>query len=349
MIAAGLLISAALSHAAAVQTADAPQSLIAGRVIDAVSRRPIAGVVVTPVGSAVLPNVSPSVRTPAVLTNANGQFVLRGLRSGVVFLTAVKGGYVNATYNQRRPGGSGQYIPLGDGQRVTDLEIRMWKHGVISGTIVDEAGDPVVGTGVLALGTTFVAGRRRAVTGPFAVTDDRGMYRIADLTPGDYLIVVPSTQTSVPTDVMESFFTGVPFTGAQLSDAKRMDLGRELRGIGAAVAPAGSPFGMRAAGQTISLPPGTLTPIASTTGMLVYPTVYYPAAPTPAQAATIAVQSGQERNGVDVQVQPFRGVRVSGVLIGPDGPSATTGLHLVLAGDDAIEPLEAAAALTDAA
>jgi len=60
------------------------------------------------------------------------------------------------------------------------------------------------------------------------------------------------------------------------------------------------------------------------------------------------VRSGEERSGIDLQVRPYRAVRVSGTLLGPDGPSATTGLHLVLAADDAIEPLEAATALTDA-
>jgi hypothetical protein len=334
-----MLILVAAAHTIAWQGTSPQPAEIAGRVVDAVTGRPIAGVIVTPAGPAV-PAASPT----SALTNGNGLFAIRGLRAGKVFLTATKGGYVPATYNQRHPGASGQFIPLQDGERVTDLVVRMWKHAVISGTILDEAGDPVVGTRVLAMAQTFITGRRRAVPGSSAITDDRGMYRISGLTPGDYIVAVPSTQTSAPTDVMESFFNGTPIT-----EATRLELGHEFGAIGSAIAPAGSSYAMRAGSQTISLPPGTLTPIASATGTLVYPTVYYPAASTPGRASAVSLRSGEERGGIDVQVQPLRGVRVSGMLLTTDGPSPTTGIHLVLAGDDAIEPIQAATTLTDGA
>ncbi len=320
----------------------APTAIAAGRVVDAASRRPIAGVVITPAGSAVV--TGPTAIGPArVLTNANGNFVLRGLAKGSLVLTATKGGYVNATYGQRRPGGSAQPIPIDVDQRITDIQLRMWKFAAIAGIILDEAGDPVVGTRVQALQKTFVAGRRRFIPAPSTETDDRGAYRIAGLTPGEYLMMVPSTQTTVPTDVMESFFTGMP-----ISDAKRIEVGRELNAIGSAIAPAGSQHAMKAGGQTFSLPPGTLTPLVSPTGTLVYPTVFYPAAASAGQGTTIAVRSGEERAGIDLQVRPVRGVRVSGTLMGPDGPSATTGMVLVPAGgDDALQPLEVATTMTD--
>ncbi|HTM27453.1 MAG TPA: carboxypeptidase-like regulatory domain-containing protein [Vicinamibacterales bacterium] len=339
-----LVLLATLGRTAPQLDAETRSAVVSGRVIDAATGRPIPGVVVIPAGPAV-PSANPPAPTPGVMTNGNGQFVIRGLRSGSLFLTATKGGYVPATYNQRRPGGSGQTIPLKPGQRVNGLDVRMWKHGAISGTVLDETGDPVVNARVQAMGRTFVAGRRRATAGPTTFTDDRGMYRIAGLTPGDYVIVVPSTQTSVPTDVMESFFTGTP-----ISDVKRMELGREMNGIGSAIAPAGSPYAMKAGGQTISLPPGTLTPIVGASGILIYPTVYYPAAPTAAQATAVTVGSGEERSGIDLQLRPARGVRISGTVIGPEGPAATTGLHLALAGgDDTVDALDVAAALTDSA
>jgi len=336
--------SALLALALAAQLAEPPApAIVAGRVVDAASGRPIAGAIVTPAGSAV--GATGSAGGPIrVLTNATGHFVLRGLVKGSLVLIATKGGYVNANYGQRRPGGMSQLIPVAAGQRLNDVELRMWKFAAISGAIADEAGDPVVGTRVQALQKTFVAGRRRFTPGPVAVTDDRGAYRIAGLTPGEYLVAVPSTQTSVPTDVMESFFTGTP-----IGEAARIDLAREMNTIGSAIAPAGSAFAMKAGGQTFSLQPGTLTPNVSATGILVYPTAYYPAAAAPGQASTISVGSGDERSGIDLQISPVRGVRVSGVLVGPDGPSPTTGLLLGQAGaDDATSPIEVATTMTDA-
>lgn len=319
-----------------------PPAIVAGRVVDATTGRPVAGAIVTPAGSAVV--TSPGSSGPGTaLTNAEGHFVLRGLAKGSLVLTATRGGYVNATYGQRRPGGSAQPIILDAGQRVTDLDVRLWKYGAITGTIVDEAGDPVVGTRVNVLQKTFSASRRRFKPGPRGVTDDRGMYRIAGLTPGDYLVMVPSTQTTVPSDVMESFFGGAPIT-----DARRFELSRELNSIGSSIAPSGSQFAMRSGGQTISLPPGTLTPIAGATGTMVYPVVYFPAAATPGQASAITIRSGEERAGIDLQVRPVRGVRVTGTVMGPDGPVATTAVRLVPAvSDDALEPLDVAATITD--
>lgn len=323
---------------------DARPGLVAGRVVDASTGRPIPGAIITPAGSAVVLPPTTTV-TPRVMTNANGQFVIRGLHKGAVVLTATKGGYVNATYGQRRPGGTAQPVPIEPDTRITDLELRMWKFGAIGGTIVDESGDPVVGTRVASFMRTWIAGRRRYTAGPSGVTDDRGVYRIAGLTPGEYVIAVPSTQTAVPSEVMDSFFGGAP-----LSDAKRMEVSRELNAIGSAIAPSGSQFAINVAGQTMTLAPGTLAPAATANGVLVYPTLFYPAAANAAQATPVAIKSGEERSNVDLLVRPARGVRVSGTLIGPEGPAESTGVRLAPAGsDDLIDQLDTATAITNAA
>ena len=317
--------------------------LVAGRVVDASTGRPIAGAVITPAGSAVVLPPTATV-APRVMTNANGQFVIRGLHKGAVVLTATKGGYVNATYGQRRPGGTAQPIPIEPDTRVTDLELRMWKFGAIGGTVLDELGDPVVGTRVAAYMRTWIAGRRRYTAGPTTVTDDRGVYRIAGLTPGDYVIAVPSTQTAVPREVMDSFFGGTP-----LGEATRMQLSREFNAIGSVIAPSGSQFAMNIAGQTMTLAQGTLAPAATATGVLVYPTLFYPSAATAAQASAVAIASGEERSNVDLLVRPARGVRVSGTLIGPEGPAETTGIRLTPAGsDELLDQLDTATAITNA-
>src|SRR4249919_1131210 len=138
-----------LCLALAAQLPEPPaSSIVAGRVVDATTGQPIAGAIVTPAGSAASVAATTSPGPARVLTSANGNFVLRGLARGSLVLTATKGGYVNSTYGQRRPGGSTQPIPIDADQRITDLELRMWKFGAIAGTIVDEAGDPVVGTRV---------------------------------------------------------------------------------------------------------------------------------------------------------------------------------------------------------
>ena len=337
-----LLLAVQLLAASPQQPFDEPQpAIVAGHVVDAATGRPIAGAVITSAGSAVaVPGASGPVR---VITNGGGAFVLRDVSKGSLVLTATKGGYVNGQPGQRRPGGSTQPIRVGAGARITDVEIRMWKFASISGTVVDEAGDPAVSTRVRAMRRIFVAGRSRFEDGLPAVTDDRGVYRIAGLTPGDYAVVIPSKQISVPSELMDAFFGGTP-----LPDVTRLQVSREMNEIGSAIAPAGSPYAMRAGGQTFTMPPGSLTPAATPSGTIVYPTVYYPAAAAFAQASIITLRSGEERAGVDLQMRPVRGVRVSGVLLGPDGGSAITGVRLAPAGDDdAIVPIDVATTMTD--
>jgi hypothetical protein len=323
----------------------AASAVVSGRVVDALTGRPIPGVVITPDGSAVA--ITPAnPLAPRALSNGDGAFVLRGLGKGRLHLTAAKSGYTTAAYNQRRPGGASQMIPVDEGERVNGIEIRMWRHASLTGTIVDEAGEAAVGVRVQAFRQSFVAGRRRFTPAGGGVTDDRGIYRIANLTPGNYAVGVPFTQNGVATDVMELFF-GASRT---ITTARQLALGREFNAIGAPIVPAGSRYAMAVGDQTVTFPPGTLMPHRLPDGgLMVYPTLFYPAAGTLTQASLVSVRSGEERGPIDMQMLPTRSARVSGTVITPDGPAVHVGVRLVPAGaDESIEPLDTAATITGA-
>jgi hypothetical protein len=338
-----LVAISAVSVAAQRPREPGSPAAIGGRVVDAVTGRPIPGAIVTPAGSAVV--ISAAVPQPArALTNGEGRFIVRDLQKGAVLLTAVKNGYALASFNQRRPGGTGQSIPIVPGQRVADVEIRMWRNSSISGTVVDEAGDPVVGVRVQAFPRRFVAGRRKYSPGTTAITDDRGVYRIANLEPGDYAVGVPATHTTVPTEVMDVFFGS---SGA--SERTRGELARELSAIGSAIVPAGSAYAMKMADQTYVLPSGTAVPITQPRAApAVYPTTFFPAASTISEASVVAVRSGDERGSIDLQLRPVRTARVTGTVIAPDGPAANVGVRLSPVGNaDLTGTLAAAATMTN--
>ncbi len=67
-------------------------------------------------------------------------------------------------YAQRRPTGDGQNLALAEGERVIDAKLPLWKCAVIGGTVVDEAGEPVIGVTVQALAKDVAGGR--TVYGP---------------------------------------------------------------------------------------------------------------------------------------------------------------------------------------
>lgn len=345
---AAWLAALALAGASLTATLEAGQettagAVVSGRVVDALTGRPVPGVVVTPDGSAVA--ITPAnPRAPRALTNGEGAFVLRGLRKGRLHLGAAKSGYTPATYNQRRPGGAGQMIPLDDGERLNGIEIRMWRHASITGTIVDEAGEAAVGVRVQAFGRSFAAGRKRFTLAGGAVTDDRGLYRIANLTPGDYAVGVTFTQNGIPTDVMDVFFGA----SGSVTTGRRLALGRELNAIGSPIVPPGSQYAMEVGDQTLTLPAGTLIPHRLPDGgLMVYPTLFYPAAGTLTQASVISLRSGDERGPIDMQMLPVRSSRISGIVSTPDGPAVHVGVRLVPAGaEESIEPLDTATTIT---
>jgi hypothetical protein len=336
--ACSLLLALAAVSPAVGSTAATSSSLILGRVVDADTGRPIAGAIVTLFGSAA------STHPARVMTNASGQFVARGLRQGTLFFVVTKGGYVDATFGQRRPGGSAQPLPIGEGQRLTNIDIRMWRHAAIAGTVVDEAGEPIVGARVQAYVRSYVAGCPRLLPDRVAATDDRGMYRLAPLMPGSYQVAVVSTQVALPGAVVDAVLQRTTLGGM------RAVVSRDAGTIGAAIAPSGTPFTLTAGAAAISLSPGTATARAERDGsLIVYQTTFFPSATSAAQGAIVTVRSGQERAGVDVQMWPARARRVSGTILSPLGVGDHVVVRLVPAGEDLLPELEAAATMSDAA
>jgi hypothetical protein len=344
MLNAVLLVAAALGLGQQ-SPIDAPAAIVSGRVVDATTGRPIAGAVVIPFGSAtqgVQEETTPG-PLPRALTNAGGHFVIRGLRQGSLILLAVKGGYVDAAFGQTRPGGHGQAIPIATGGCTNDLEIRMWRGAAITGTVTDEAGEPVIGVRVQAFAGSYVAGRRRFTAVGSAATDDRGAYRIPHLLPGDYIVAVPSKQTAIPTEVTDVFFAG----GS--TRAERDELGREMQTIDAPVVPAGSHYATSLGSMTIPLAPGTATPTSRADGrLMVYPTTFFPAAPSAAQAGVVSLIAGQEYSNADVSMRLTRSANVSGALVGPPGMTSHVAVRLTATGNDALgDEMNTAATITD--
>jgi hypothetical protein len=59
---------------------------------------------------------------------------------------------------------------------------------VITGMVLDERGDPAINTFVRGMRFMLTAGQRRLQQTAGANTDDRGIYRIHSLEPGDYVV-----------------------------------------------------------------------------------------------------------------------------------------------------------------
>jgi hypothetical protein len=293
--------------------------MIVGQVVDAVTGAPVGEAIVR----LTLPKHVDDPTTPKgrVMTDAEGRFFFTDLHPGEYWLNASKDGYSPGIYGQRRAWGQSQLLSLAEGERLTDVTLGMWKHGVIAGTVVDEAGEPVVGVAVRALIKEVFAGRARygnmqfsPELVPTATTDDRGMFRLSQLMPGTYVVLVPSTQTTLPAAFLEAqdswvrselFFAGVPEV-ALLGQPRTQQVGD---------------FALMTSNRVLVPPP------QSPAGrMSVYPTTYFPAAATAGAATPIAIAAGEERSDLTIALRPVPAVRISGRLVAPDGsaPPPTT-------------------------
>ena len=112
--------------------------LILGQAVDGLdSTRGIAGALVTlSLGG------SQPVR---VLADSQGRFAFRDLPKGRFNVTASRPGYVDGAYGRLRPGGQTQSVDLGDGDRVSNVSVALWKYAAVGGMLRDESGDPIIG------------------------------------------------------------------------------------------------------------------------------------------------------------------------------------------------------------
>jgi protocatechuate 3,4-dioxygenase beta subunit len=91
-------------------------------------------------------------------------------------------------------------IALGEGENLDGIDISISNPGAITGTIVDEIGEPIEGLIVRALRARYAGGHMVLDAVPDAsarTTDDRGRYRIFGLRPGSYYVVASEAPSAV--------------------------------------------------------------------------------------------------------------------------------------------------------
>jgi hypothetical protein len=157
-------------------------------------------------------------------------------------------------------------------------------------------------------------------------TDDRGMYRIFQLQPGDYMVsAVPRNQ--IVNDVRQQIESQLQPLLQQLQSGG---------GLGAAAAARGGGGG-RGGGQGLAVLDNLLQggrgerlveQIQQLQSQLqqqpdepsvAYAPVYYPGTTASASASKVTLSVGEERSGIDFQLQLVPTAKVQGVVVGGDG------------------------------
>lgn len=242
-----------------------------------------------------------------VVTDASGEFSFPRLPAGQFTVAVFQNQFLQTSYGQRRPGGQGAVLQLADGQQMK-LRVPMSRGAVISGVVMGPDGEPQRSAQVRAWRHDMSSGFKRLSSTGFAQTDDRGIYRMFGLQPGDYVV----SATPNPSDTISA-----ERTAAQADVVERAIVTGQILPPSAPGLP-----------PTVAVPNVTQAPADFMT-QPTYLATYAPSSLLPSGATTISVGGGEERTGVDIVVQFTQASTVQGVVATPLDPGVTVQLSLV--------------------
>ncbi len=231
--------------------------------------------------------------TRFVVTDDAGRFAFDELPSGNFSLSASKPGFLDVTYGQKRPGSGrpGTTITLAANQRLDRVALPITRGGVITGTVYDEVGDVVYGTSVQAMRYVMRNGVRSLQVMRTATTDDRGIYRLPVLPPGEYAIVAtPRDNGLMQMELVKRQMEVAMAEAARAGAVEQMSA--EMRNLRARV---------------------ESEPAAPTTG---YPPTFHPASLLASGSTAVTIEGLEERAGIDVRLPLVSLGAISGVVTG---------------------------------
>ena len=191
-----------------------------------------------------------------VATAESGDFNFLNLAAGEYRLTWTGNGLANPDASVTNPFGTGQLIKITDGQRLSNVQLQLSPMPVITGRVVDPAGNPMSDVRVYLSNLRNRADRPQLVLAStkIEITDADGKYRFVDLLPGDYYIRAtagpfqqanPNDSTVVPDKLLPFVPTYFPGTPSAL-------VARPVRVM----------LGVNATDVTIPLVPSELVPVS---------------------------------------------------------------------------------------
>jgi hypothetical protein len=132
-----------------------------------------------------------------------GNFTIRNVLPGKYSISSEREGYFPASKDS--PAANEATVAAG---RTAVVEMSMTRGATISGRVTDGAGQPLANTTVIAYSVVYRGGFPLLVPAVAKTTDDKGEYRLAWLTAGEYLIAVKPDVS--PEIAMSTSTGGVP-------------------------------------------------------------------------------------------------------------------------------------------
>jgi len=176
----------ARQQAASHETKPASTYRVAGVVVSAATSAPLAQTRVFLVSSR---NPSDSL---SVVTQDDGRFSFNALPAGKFSLRGARRGYLSAAYEQHEQYSTAIVTGI-PGLDTENLTLRLVPLAALSGTVLDETGEPVRNAQVRLFVQSHRSGTTRVVPLSGASTDDQGAFEFAPLQPANYFVAASAT------------------------------------------------------------------------------------------------------------------------------------------------------------
>jgi hypothetical protein len=305
-------------------------ALITGRVVDGMTKSPVSAAIVS-IGA---PGFTRRTSIDSVITDGDGRNFFDRITAGTYNMTVTKPGWLDGAVGRRRPEGEATPFTIKSDDRRSDVELQMWKRSLMSGTVLDEAGEPVVDVLVWAVRRKIFAGRPQMELTTAVRTDDRGAFRLSGLVPGNYSVLLPTMISSGPI----TFAAG----------SAPMEWLQTMTGLGGAPLSVDRQSGI-AAGDGRNVVTGMTElasgPADSAPWMTLPPTFFGGSSTTP---TFVSLEPGQERQGMTIAARRVPTQSISGVLVVPGASAASYALHLLPASMADFPLFDVATAVADA-
>jgi hypothetical protein len=287
------------------------------------ARRPVVPAAGQIIGRVVSPGVEPkplrrarvTLSGPALqigrttITRDDGTFAFDALPPGGYSLAALKSGYIAMQYGATGPGRPGLPVSVAAGGRQT-ITIVMPRGSVITGIITGTDGQPLAGQQIRAMRYRLVPPR-----GDRRLVEVGGSNVIFGLPAGTYVV------SARPRASAEVFGDGLRTVNSAevrqaLADVRRA---RDQRTPGPPAAP---PPRSSAAQEPVA--------------RVAFTPVFYPGTTSASQARPITLGPGEERTGVDFDIDYVPVARISGSVVGPGGGATRAYVRLIPDQQDAL-------------
>jgi len=233
------------------------------------------------------------------ITDSQGRFEFRNLPLDSYTLSASREGYFTTSSNGMPVTEAQTGVRLETARKTVNVAINLAPGGVIAGSVRNASGTPSVNTQVEAMRLTYSKGHRSLSAVKFVTTDDRGAFRLAGLSPGDYYI-----RADAP-----------PLPAAPIDEEADLAL-KQAR--------MESDLALRAFSFPTPEDPGVPRGLARSISP-----AYAPGTLDPQRAVSLKVRGGDELRA-DIEIPKTSAVRISGTVISRVDGSAQTPLAFLL-------------------